>query len=274
MKVRLLFILFIIFVRSMIFCVRMPDILRTNVDVYYTSVTIRWYTSYGPATSKVEYGTTTAYGFVYEDNEYVQFHKVDLVGLSRGTLYYFRISGRYPPDNRYFPNQEIEEKFRVDGAFTTGGAGLIEVRGKVLFVQFYNNDEKMKYVPAAGTEIEILAYKSSHKFYPGEEMSVNVVADKKGEFIAKLRPGEYLFGFKLDLDKLPPIIGKPIPENKRETYRMSVMVEPSTGYLIFLIYKCDYEDFVKVYYYYSHYLATTKPKVHNKLLELKNKFSR
>jgi hypothetical protein len=56
-----------------------------------TSATIVWSTD-EPATSRVEYGTTTGYGASANGSGYVTSHSLALSGLSAGTLYHFKVS--------------------------------------------------------------------------------------------------------------------------------------------------------------------------------------
>jgi hypothetical protein len=58
-----------------------------------TSAVMSWWTN-EPATSVVEYGTTTAYGsFSPVDPALVQSHRQVLTGLRPGTTYHFRVRG-------------------------------------------------------------------------------------------------------------------------------------------------------------------------------------
>ncbi len=59
-------------------------------NVTATSVTITWQTNLN-ATSVVEYGATTSYGFENSDNTLVKTHAVTLTGLSGDNVYHFKV---------------------------------------------------------------------------------------------------------------------------------------------------------------------------------------
>lgn len=86
----------------------------TISDVVHKNVTdmgvlLTWKTN-EPATSIVEYGTTTSYGSVKEDTKLVTNHSVSIPGLSPDTVYYYRVVSRdaaanettYQTANTYF----------------------------------------------------------------------------------------------------------------------------------------------------------------------------
>ncbi|MGH8246589.1 MAG: GDSL-type esterase/lipase family protein, partial [Gammaproteobacteria bacterium] len=71
----------------------------TVSNVTDTTATITWTTD-EPATSQVEYGPTTNYGWLRPiDPTLVTSHSVTLVGLSPGVLYHFRVFSRDGPGN-------------------------------------------------------------------------------------------------------------------------------------------------------------------------------
>lgn len=79
-------------------------------EVGYRTVTITWTTD-EPATSQVEYGTTTAYGATTPFNSTLTTnHSVDLTGLNFGTTYHFRVRSKDASDN---------EAVSTDHTFTT-----------------------------------------------------------------------------------------------------------------------------------------------------------
>ena len=57
------------------------------------SVTIFW-DSTSPGTSQIEYGTTTAYGSITQENSLSYFHITELSGLSPGITYHYRIRSK------------------------------------------------------------------------------------------------------------------------------------------------------------------------------------
>ncbi|MFO1098478.1 MAG: Ig-like domain-containing protein [Xanthobacteraceae bacterium] len=64
---------------------------RTATNINATSATITWTTN-EPATSKVDYGPTTSYGFTTTlDSNLLTSHSVTLVGLSANTTYNYRV---------------------------------------------------------------------------------------------------------------------------------------------------------------------------------------
>jgi hypothetical protein len=64
------------------------NVLTANITD--TGITIRWDTN-KPATSQLEYGTTTDYGSNASDNQLTSSHAVTLTGLQPDTVYQFRI---------------------------------------------------------------------------------------------------------------------------------------------------------------------------------------
>ncbi|MGQ9697038.1 MAG: fibronectin type III domain-containing protein [Armatimonadota bacterium] len=62
----------------------------TVADVTHNSAVINWQTE-EPATSRVEYGETTAYGLVAESADAVTEHSVKLEGLQSNRTYHFRV---------------------------------------------------------------------------------------------------------------------------------------------------------------------------------------
>ncbi|MBP6963463.1 MAG: fibronectin type III domain-containing protein [Armatimonadetes bacterium] len=68
-----------------------PVISEVSVSQNMNSAIIRWRTD-EPATSRVDYGTTTAYGEYRESGDLVKIHSVTLTDLLADTLYHFRIT--------------------------------------------------------------------------------------------------------------------------------------------------------------------------------------
>ena len=70
-----------------------PSITSQPIVVSKTDVSavIAWQTDQ-PATSQVDYGTSTSYGSKVEETDYVTRHSVSISGLSPGTLYHFNVS--------------------------------------------------------------------------------------------------------------------------------------------------------------------------------------
>jgi len=88
----------------------------TVASVAATSVTISWRTDEA-ATSLVEYGLTTSYGFTERNEEKVTLHTVTLSGLKPGTTYHFRVGSSDAEGNG--------PTYSGDGIFTTASAGEI-----------------------------------------------------------------------------------------------------------------------------------------------------
>lgn len=63
-----------------------------------TSAVITWGTN-EPATSQVEYGLTTSYGYVSNLDDLVSSHSVGLSGLSAGTTYHYRVKSKDVANN-------------------------------------------------------------------------------------------------------------------------------------------------------------------------------
>jgi hypothetical protein len=61
------------------------------IEITRNSATITWTTSEF-SDSRVDYGTTRAYGLTAFDPDNVTSHSITLSGLSAGALYYFRVS--------------------------------------------------------------------------------------------------------------------------------------------------------------------------------------
>lgn len=86
----------------------------TNVQVVNitdTSARVTWQTN-EPATSRVDYGTTTAYGLSLSDPGLVFFHSIDITGLSPLTLYNFFVTSADSSGNAATSS---------NGTFTTTG---------------------------------------------------------------------------------------------------------------------------------------------------------
>ena len=64
------------------------DVSASNIGYY--SATISWKTN-GLADSLVEYGTTTAYGYIVYNPTLVSEHSITLTGLSSSTTYHDRV---------------------------------------------------------------------------------------------------------------------------------------------------------------------------------------
>lgn len=63
-----------------------------------TSATIIWTTN-EPATSRVDYGLTAAYGSIVSNLNLVTFHSITLTGLSPSTLYHFKVTSADAANN-------------------------------------------------------------------------------------------------------------------------------------------------------------------------------
>jgi len=78
-------------------------------NVTQNSADITWQTDQ-LATSKVEYGETTAYGLVVKSSSFVEAHTISISGLATSTLYYYRVSSK---------NTANKESISGDYQFTT-----------------------------------------------------------------------------------------------------------------------------------------------------------
>ena len=79
------------------------------INIAQDSADIIWQTDQ-PATSKVEYGETTAYGLSSEDTALVKIHTISISNLATSTLYYYRVSSK---------NSAGKEQISSDYNFTT-----------------------------------------------------------------------------------------------------------------------------------------------------------
>ncbi len=71
----------------------------TAVSITTSGATIQWLTD-EPSTSQVEYGFTSAYGFLSpKDMTLVTSHAVTLSGLNPNTVYYFRVKSEDSSSN-------------------------------------------------------------------------------------------------------------------------------------------------------------------------------
>jgi chitodextrinase len=76
-----------------------PVISGVAVSAGTTAATVTWSTN-EPADSRVEYGTTSAYGATRSSSDLVTSHSVSLVELECGTTYHFRVSSADAAGNR------------------------------------------------------------------------------------------------------------------------------------------------------------------------------
>jgi signal peptidase len=87
-----------------------PEITDVNaINITQNSADITWKTNQ-PATSKVEYGTTTSYGLFLEDSTPLLSHTISISSLVPNTLYHYRVSSK---------NSAGKEATSVDYHFTT-----------------------------------------------------------------------------------------------------------------------------------------------------------
>jgi hypothetical protein len=90
----------------------------SNVDG--THATVKWHTN-APADSKIEYGTTTAYGSTLADSAYVSGHALVLRDLATSTTYHFHVISK----------DDADRAASGDDSFTTassrGGSGTSTV---------------------------------------------------------------------------------------------------------------------------------------------------
>jgi hypothetical protein len=97
-----------------------------NIDATHTAV--KWHTN-APADSKVEYGTTTAYGSTLSDTMYVSNHALVLKNLVASTTYHFRVISK----------NDIDRAVSGDNVFTTatssGGEGTSTVSTTITHVR-------------------------------------------------------------------------------------------------------------------------------------------
>jgi hypothetical protein len=99
-----------------------PVISAINVSYISPSgCTITWTTD-KPATSQVEYGTTTAYGSSTSiNNELVTNHSITLTGLQQSTIYHFKTKNKDANGNESSSN--IDKTFRTPAAPPPSGGG-------------------------------------------------------------------------------------------------------------------------------------------------------
>jgi len=92
-----------------------PDIVApvisgiSDTNISTSSATIVWVTN-EPATSLVEYGTSSAYGLSVSSSALVTNHSLSLSNLAADTLYHFRVSSKDTANN---------QSFSTDTVFTT-----------------------------------------------------------------------------------------------------------------------------------------------------------
>jgi Big-like domain-containing protein/IPT/TIG domain-containing protein/fibronectin type III domain protein/purple acid phosphatase-like protein len=92
-----------------------PNISGIGVNSITTSGAIVTWTTDVPATSQVEYGTTTSYGTLTTlDSNLVTSHSVTLSGLATNTLYHYRVHSK---------NSSGVESISGDAAFQTSSGG-------------------------------------------------------------------------------------------------------------------------------------------------------
>jgi glucose/arabinose dehydrogenase len=90
-------------------------------NVTTSGATVTWTTN-EPSTSRVDYGTTTAYGSsTPTDNSLVTGHSRTLTGLAPSTLYHYRVVSRDASGN---------EALSADATFTTAGPGARTLIGQ------------------------------------------------------------------------------------------------------------------------------------------------
>jgi ribosomal protein S27E len=109
------------FVTAAIADVEPPRITEVRV-VFVTnnSVTINWVTN-EPSTSRVEYGTTVAYGRNHTSPTYVLNHNVTIGNLTPETTYHFRVVSTDPSANPSLPS--VDMTFTTPKATGGGGGG-------------------------------------------------------------------------------------------------------------------------------------------------------
>ena len=131
------------------------DRIVSSPGVVASEVVIRWMTDV-PATSRVEYGPTTAYGkFTAEDTHLTTAHQVTVSGLAENQLYHFRVWGRNPPGYSDACSQDCT--FRTlpppspglqNGSFEEGYGG--SPHSLYPWVQYTTGDETSGYHPIDG----------------------------------------------------------------------------------------------------------------------------
>jgi hypothetical protein len=116
------------------------------IDIGYSSATIKWITD-EPATSQVEYGTTTLYGnFTTEDTNLVNNHIISLINLSSATKYYFRVRSRDKfgnlgiSKNNIFITQSIEHFLNTEPPEVTV-VNVIDVGYSSATILWYTQDQ-------------------------------------------------------------------------------------------------------------------------------------
>ena len=209
--------------------------LISEVDVSDRSestATINWVTD-EPATSRVEYGTTDAYGLTTpSDEELTTSHNITLTGLEPDITYYFRVKSEDASGN-----EAISETARTFATLSTSPVGhkvgnrapdftlqtidgesvtLSDLRGKMVMVNFrtIGNDPRGNelYViqaafdewPQEGLAILVINIKESAKdvetFVAGKGLTFPILIDPLGEVADEYRVSSMPTTFFIDAD--------------------------------------------------------------------------